>query len=105
MNINKLMKQAACMQKNMAKVQADLAEKTFAFSSGGGMVTAVFRGDMTLASIKIDPKVVDPDDVEMLEDLVKAAVEGAMKQAQEMSAQEMDKVTSGMGLPPGMMPF
>ncbi len=105
-NMMKLMKQAQSMQKNMEKAQAELAEKTVNFSSGGGMVTVVARGDSTIESIKIDPKVVDPDDVEMLEDLVLAAVDGAMNEAKELSQTEMGKLTQGMGLPPGMnLPF
>ncbi len=104
-NMSKLMKQAASMQKNMEKMQAEMAEKTVDFSSGGGMVTATVRGDMTLEKIKIDPKVVDPEDVDMLEDLVVAAVDGAMKQAREMASEEMSKITGGMGLPGGGLPF
>lgn len=102
-NMMKLMKQAASMQKDMEKLQADLAEREVEFTAGGGMVTATARGDMSLASIKIDPKVIDPDDAEMLEDLVQAAVDGALKEAREMTSKEMGKVTGGMGLPlPGM---
>ncbi len=105
-NMMKMMKQAADMQKNMARMQAELAEKTVEFSSGGGMVTATARGNQSIASIRIDPKVVDPDDVEMLEDLVTAAVDGALKAAQEMAAEEMGKLTKGLSLPPGMnLPF
>ena len=105
-NMMKLMKQAANMQKNMEKMQADLAQRSVEFSSGGGMVTAVARGDSTLESIKIDPKVVDPGDVEMLEDLVLSAVDGALTKAKEMVAEEMSKLTAGLGLPPGMnLPF
>ena len=102
-NMMKLMKQAASMQKDLEKVQAELAERTVEFSSGGGMVTAVAGGDVSIKSIKIDPKVVDPEDVEMLEDLVTAAVDGALKAAREMSSQEMSKLTAGLGMPfPGM---
>ena len=103
-NMAKLMKQAADMQKNMEKAQAALAEKTVEFSSGGGMVTAVARGDSSLASIKIDPKVVDPEDVEMLEDLVTLAVDGAIKAASEMASGEMSKLTGGLNIPgmPGL---
>jgi len=100
-NMMKLMKQAAAMQDNMKKMQAELAEKTVEFSAGGGMVTAVARGDMTLESIVIDPKVVDPSDVDMLQDLVMAAVDGALGAAKEMAAEEMGKITGGMGLPGG----
>ena len=98
-NMMKLMKQAASMQKNMEKVQAELAERTIEFSSGGGMVTAVARGDGSIVSVRIDPKVVDPGDVEMLQDLVVAAVDGALKAAREMASEEMGKLTGGMGLP------
>jgi nucleoid-associated protein EbfC len=104
-NMMKLMKQANAMQKNMEKMQAELAEKTVEFSSGGGMVTVVARGDMSVDQIRIDPKVVDADDVEMLQDLVLAAVDGALKAAKEMTATEMGKVTGGLGLPGGGMPF
>lgn len=98
-NVMKLMKQAASMQKNIEKLQSELAERTVEFSSGGGMVTAVARGDGSLAGIRIDPKVVDPQDVEMLQDLVLAAVDGALKAARELQQQEMAKLTAGMGLP------
>ncbi len=98
-NMLKLMKQAAAMQKNMQKVQEDLAQRTVEFASGGGMVVATARGDGSLAGIRIDPKVVDPADVEMLEDLVTAAVEGALKAARELGAAEMAKLTAGLGIP------
>lgn len=105
-NMMKLMKQASSMKKDMEKVQEQLAEKTVEFSSGGGVVTVVACGDMTVKEVKIDPKVIDPDDSEMLGDLVCAAVDGALKKAKEMAAEEMGKVTAGLGLPPGMeMPF
>ena len=98
-NMMKLMKQAASMQKNMEKVQAELAERTIEFSSGGGMVTAVARGDGSIVSVRIDPKVVDPGDVEMLQDLVIAAVNEAMKKVQAELAEEMSKITGGMSIP------
>lgn len=104
-NMMKLMKQASEMQKNMEKMQAELAEKAVEFSSGGGMVTVVARGDMSIESITIDPKVVDPDDVEMLQDLILSAVDGATKAAKEMASEEMSKLTGGMGMPGGGMPF
>lgn len=104
-NMMKLMKQANDMQKNMEKMQAELAEKTVEFSSGGGMVSVIARGDMSIESITIDPKVVDPEDVEMLQDLVLAAVDGATKAAKELASEEMGKITGGMGLPGGGMPF
>ncbi len=98
-NMMKMMKQAADMQKNMQKMQAEMAEKTVEFSAGGGAVTVTARGDITVQSIKIDPKVVDPEDVEMLEDLVLAGVDGALKQAQEMVNEEMSKLTKGLNIP------
>jgi DNA-binding YbaB/EbfC family protein len=98
MNVMKMMKQAASMQKNMQKMQEELAAKNFEFSAGGGMVTAVVKGDMTLQSLKIDPKAVDPSDVEMLQDLVVTAINGAFAAAREEMAEEMGKITGGMGL-------
>ena len=97
MNMMKLMKQAASMQKNMEKMQAELAEKLFDFSSGGGMVTAVVKGDMTLQTLRIDPKAVDPSDVDMLQDLIVTAVNGAFSSARETMQSEMGKITGGMG--------
>jgi DNA-binding YbaB/EbfC family protein len=106
MNLMKMMKQAADLQKRMGEVQAGLAEKTVECSAGGGMVTATARGDLTIAAVKIKPEVVDPQDVEMLEDLVTSAVDGALKAAREMAAAEMGKLTAGLNLPPGMnLPF
>ena len=98
-NMLKLMKQAQAMQKNMEKAQAELADKEVEFSAGGGMVTAVAKGDGSLARLRIDPKVVDPEDVEMLEDLVFAAVDGAITAAKDMAAEEMGKLTQGLNLP------
>ena len=98
-NFMKLMKQAASMQKDMERVQAELAQKTIEFSAGGGAVTATACGDGTLASIKIDPKVVNPAEVDLLEDLVTAAVDGALTAAKEMAAKELGKVTAGLNIP------
>ncbi len=97
-NIGNMMKQAQKMQKKMAEVQKSLGEKSCEASAGGGMVTAVVSGDLRLVSIKIDPSVVDPSDVDMLQDLVVAAVNEATKRANEMVNEEMGKVTSGLGL-------
>jgi len=105
-NMMKMMKQAAAMQKNIQKMQEELEGRTVEFSSGGGMITVVANGSAEVDSIKIDPKVVDPEDVEMLEDLVLSAVDGALKAAKDMVSQEMSKLTAGMGLPAGMnLPF
>lgn len=100
-NMMKLMKQAADMQKNMAKMQAELAEKEVTFSSGGGAVSVTAKGDGSVTAIKIAPAAVTPDDVEMLEDLVLAAVQGALDEAKETAANEMQKLTAGLNLPPG----
>ncbi|MCG8600292.1 MAG: YbaB/EbfC family nucleoid-associated protein [Verrucomicrobiales bacterium] len=102
MNIAKMMKQAQQMQKKMGQMQEELAEKNFEASVGGGKVTVVANGAGEVSSIKIDPAVVDPDDVEMLEDLVLSGVKQAIAQAKEESAAEMSKLTAGLGLPPGM---
>lgn len=98
-NMMKMMKQAAAVQQQMEKKQAELAERTVEFSAGGGMVTVVAKGDMSIQSIKIDPKVVDPDDVEMLEDLVCAGVDGALKNVQALVNAELGALTKGIGLP------
>jgi len=106
MNMMKMMKQAADLQKNMKKKQEELAETVVQFTAGGGMVTATATCDMKIKSIKINPDAVDPDDVEMLEDLVMAAVDGALSAAQETMSKEMGKLTQGMGLPGGTgLPF
>lgn len=101
-NMMKLMKQAQSMQKNMEKIQADLAAREYEASSGGGVVKAVVSGGMQVARVEIDPKVVDPADVEMLQDLVVSAVNSALENAREDAASEMAKVTGGLGIP-GMM--
>jgi len=106
MNMMKMMKQAAELQKNMKKQQDKLAKTQVEFSAGGGMVSAVATCDLKIKSIKINPDAVDPDDVEMLEDLVFAAVDGVLSLAQETMNKEMGKLTSGMGLPGGAgLPF
>lgn len=106
MNMMKMMKQATDLQKNMKKKQKELGKTEVQFSAGGGMVTAVATCDMKIKSIKINPDAVDPSDVEMLEDLVLAAVDGVLSSAQETMSTEMGKLTSGMGLPGGMdLPF
>jgi DNA-binding YbaB/EbfC family protein len=94
-----IMKQAQMMQKRMAQVQQELAERYIEASAGGGMVTAVVSGKQQLISLTIDPKAVDPGDVEMLQDLVVAAVSEALKQSQKLAEEEMGKVTGGLNLP------
>lgn len=101
MNMMKMMKQAANMQKNMAKVQEALAAQELEFQSGGA-VTVTISGDGNIRSLRIEPAAVEGGDVEMLEDLVLTAVQGAQELAKETAGVEMQKVTAGMGLPPGM---
>lgn len=103
MNLGKLMKQAQEMQKNMAKVQEELKERIVEASSGGGMVKVHMNGQQELMSIKIDPEVVNKDDVTMLEDLISAAINEGLNKSKEMSKEEMGKLTGGMGLPPGLL--
>ncbi|GAB6063866.1 YbaB/EbfC family nucleoid-associated protein [Deferrisoma palaeochoriense] len=92
------MRQAQEMQRRMAKIQEELAEKTVEAAAGGGMVRCVVNGKQEILSLTIDPEVVNPDDVEMLQDLVVAAVSEAIKKSQEMVAEEMGKVAGGLGL-------
>jgi len=98
-NMNQLMKQAKKMQDQMAKLQEELESKTVEASSGGGAVTVVANGKKEIISIKISKNAVDPDDVEMLEDLVIAAANEALRNAEEMKEREMAKITGGLGLP------
>lgn len=98
-NMQKMMKQVQKMQADMAKLQEELADRTVEASSGGGVVTVVANGKQEVISIKIKPEVVDPDDVEMLEDLLLAATKEALRKAQEMVAQEMNKITGGIKIP------
>ncbi len=100
MNINKMMKQMQKMQKDMQKTQSELAEKEFEASVGGGKVVVTANGGGDVTAIKIDPAVVDPEDVEMLEDLVLSGVKQALDQGKEAMASEMGKLTGG--LPPGL---
>ena len=100
--LGQMMKQAQKMQAKIMKIQEEMAEKSVEASSGGGMVTVTANGKQEILSIRIEPEVVDPEDVEMLQDLVAAAVNEALKKAQEMVAEEMAKVTGGMSIP-GLM--
>lgn len=100
--IGKMMKQMKKVQQEIQQVQEALSELEAEGSAGGGVVTAKATGDRVLQEVKIDPSVISREDVEMLEDLVLAAVNQALKNAEELAAAEMEKVTRGMGLPPGM---
>jgi hypothetical protein len=102
-NIQKMMKQMQKAQQQMAAVQAELAERTVDATAGGGMVKVVVSGDGGLISLTIDPEVVDKDDVDMLQDLIVAAVNEGKRRASEMAAAEMQKAAGAMGLPPGMI--
>lgn len=98
-NMQKMMKQVQKMQTDMARLQEELATREVEASSGGGIVTVVASGKQEVISIKIKPEAVDPEDVEMLEDLVLAAVKEALRKSQEMVAEEMNKITGGMKIP------
>lgn len=97
--IGNMMKQAQKLQSKMLKLQEELAEKTVEASSGGGMVKVVANGRQQILSIQIEKEVVDPDEVEMLQDLILAAVNDALVKSQEMVSGEMGKLTGGMKIP------
>ena len=94
-----MMKQAQQLQSRMMKLQEELAEKTVESSSGGGMVKVTANGRQQILSIQIEKEVVDPEDVEMLQDLVLAAINDALAKAQEMVSSEMGKLTGGLNIP------
>ena len=96
-NMQQLMKQAQKMQQQLLAAQQELAEAEVTGTAGGGLVTAVVSGDGQVKSVKIDPKAVDPDDVESLEDLVVAAIRDAAHNAQELSAEKMGPLAGGLG--------
>lgn len=98
-NMSSMMKQAQKLQKKMLQAQQDLATKTVEASSGGGMVKVVANGAQKIESIILEKEVVDPEDVEMLQDLVLAAVNDALKKSQDMVSAEMGKLTGGMNIP------
>ncbi|MCL2200147.1 MAG: YbaB/EbfC family nucleoid-associated protein [Defluviitaleaceae bacterium] len=99
MNMNQLMKQAQKMQKQMADAQEALAEKKLEVSAGGGAVKITINGEKQILDLVISPDVVDPDDVEMLQDLVMSAVNEAIRQMDESINSQMSKITGGMNLP------
>ncbi len=96
--LGNIMKQAQKMQEKMAEVQRELASKTCEASSGGGMVTAIVNGAQELVGLKIDKSVVDPNDVDMLQDLVVAAVSEGIRRSKQMASDEMGKLTAGLGV-------
>lgn len=102
MDMKQMMRQAQKMQKELNKAQEEIATMSFEATAGGGMVTAVASGDMAITSLTIDPDAVDPEDVEMMQDMVVAAVNEALRGVSELSNQRMSAVTGGMNIP-GLM--
>ncbi|ABG03483.1 Nucleoid-associated protein [Rubrobacter xylanophilus DSM 9941] len=96
-NINKMMKQVQQMQQEMQRAQEELARETVTASAGGGAVKVTMTGGLELTSIEIDPGVLDPEDVEMLQDMVQAAVNEAINSAQELASRKLGGVTGGLG--------
>lgn len=101
-NMNAMMKQAQKMQMELARAQEEIQDMTFEATAGGGMVKAVAKGDNTLVSLTIDPEAVDPEDVEMLQDMITAAVNEALRGVSEMGTQRINAATGGMNIP-GLM--
>lgn len=99
MDMKKMMKQAQKMQRDAAAAQQEIASMTFEASAGGGMVKATATGEMAITDITIDPAAVDPEDVEMLQDMIVAAVNEAMRAADGDAADTMSKLTGGLNLP------
>lgn len=98
-NMANMMKKVQKLQADMAKLQEELKTRTLESTAGGGAIKIVVNGEKQIVSIKIDPSAVDPQDVEMLEDMIMAAVNEALKKVDDMMAQEMGKLTGGMKLP------
>ena len=101
-NMQSMLKQAQKMQEKMAEKQAELEEREYEVAAGGGVINVKINGKKEILSVKIDPEVIDPDDVETLEDLIVAAVNEAIKKVEAVSADEMQKITGTMNLPAGM---
>ncbi len=99
MDLNNIMQQAKVMQEKMAKIQEDLAKKTITGSAGGGMVLVTVNGQGDVRSIAIEQAVIDPNEVEMLQDLIVAATNDAMRKAKELSKQELGHLTGGLNIP------
>ena len=98
-NMNNMIRQAQKMQQDMLKAQEELESKTYEAVAGGGVVSATVSGKKELVSVAIDPEAVDPDDVEMLQDLIVAAVNEALRKAAEDAASQMSRLTGGLNLP------
>lgn len=102
-NMGNMMKQVQKMQKEMAKMQEELQERTIEVTSGGGVVRVEVSGKKELVALVIDPTAVDPEDTEMLQDLIIAAVNEGLRKIEEMTMSEMKKLTGGLNLPPGLL--
>ena len=102
-NLGNLMKQAQRMKAEAERIQAEAAAKRVEGTAGGGMVTVVCSGQGEVVAVKIDPEVAGPDELEMLQDLVMAAANEALRKARELLSQEMGRLTGGLGLPPGLV--
>ncbi len=98
-NIGNIMKQAKKMQEKIGRLQQELESKTIEAQSGGGMVKVLVNGKFEIVSLKIEKEVVNPEDVEMLQDLIAAAVNEGIRKSQEMASSEMAKITGGLGIP------
>ncbi len=98
-NFNTIMKQAKKMQERMASLQKEMETKTVEAQAGGGMVSVVVNGKYEIVSLKIEKEVVNPEDIEMLQDLIAAAINEGIRKAQEMAASEMGKITGGLNIP------
>jgi DNA-binding YbaB/EbfC family protein len=102
LNVNEMLRQAQALQKKIAQAQEELAQRSFTANAGGGMVTATVNGRQEILSISIEKQVIDPNEAEMLQDLIVAAVNGALAAARDTTNQEMAKLTGGLGIP-GLM--
>ena len=98
-NMQSMIKQAQKMQEDMASMQAELEEREYDVAAGGGVINVKINGKKEILSVKIDPEVVDPDDIETLEDLIVAAINEGIKKVESVSAEEMQKITGSMSIP------
>jgi DNA-binding YbaB/EbfC family protein len=101
-NMNQMLRQVQQMQEDMAKAQEELKSETVEASAGGGMVTVKVSGELEVLELRIDPEAVDPEDVELLQDMVQAAINEAVRAAQELAANKIGAVTGGLGGPGGL---
>lgn len=102
-NMNQMLRQAQAMQRKMAKAQEELAGREVTGSAGGGAVTVTVSGAGLVTSVHIDPDAVDPDDVEMLQDMVTAAVNEGLRAAKDLEQELMGDIAGGLGIPPGLL--